>query len=632
LLAFGLRVYQLDHFSFWLDEGLTPYRSGYAIAEILSNRITIQEGVSYDTHPPLYYLLIHFSRQAWGESDFAYRYFSVLCGLLTIPVLYKLGWRLHGRRLGALAAVLMAINPLQIWYAQEARMYALLVLLALLSSYLLWRTLTHPALSERRLWRSAALYGLLAALMVYTHYAAVFLVGAQGLFWLALLWRRGHYKLIGMGATLLAATAVPLIPYTVPRLFAGVEANYFYIPPWTMLRDVTHGFAFGVTADDGRRLITLLELATAAMLLAGLFYLGRGRQRPAFLLTYLLAVVVGLALGSLLKPMYLGVRHIMIGSPAFYLLVAGGVLAVGRWGGRPALLLALGPTLLAPLWSLHNLYHDGSYAKDNIREMVFYMDVWAGQQDVVVYNNAILLPLHFHYSRRPDVTATAVPIYPHPADERTEAQLAALAADYRRVWFVPDPPFNDLDAAGLAAGWLESHAVRWQRQHFHGPNLLAAVALYQTAEPFLFPPPLGMTPLTAVWDSAHLVGWRPQFEPTAVGPRLWFTLVWDGRYPLPADGTLTARLTTADGVVWASYEQPLRPAAADDWLWPGVGWAQFDYSLHISPGTPPGLYRLSLHLDDPAASLLLTELTIRPESDWPFAPPALPHPWASKFE
>jgi hypothetical protein len=58
LLAFGLRVHQLDDFGFWLDEGLTPLRSSYSVPDILSNRITIQEGVTRDTHPPFYYLLI----------------------------------------------------------------------------------------------------------------------------------------------------------------------------------------------------------------------------------------------------------------------------------------------------------------------------------------------------------------------------------------------------------------------------------------------------------------------------------------------------------------------------------------------------------------------------------------------
>ena len=54
LLGFWLRVHNLDAFSFWTDEGLTPARSGYPIAQILRNEIVIQGYVSTDTHPVSY--------------------------------------------------------------------------------------------------------------------------------------------------------------------------------------------------------------------------------------------------------------------------------------------------------------------------------------------------------------------------------------------------------------------------------------------------------------------------------------------------------------------------------------------------------------------------------------------------
>ena len=104
LLAYGLRLINLGAFSFWTDEGLTPLRSGYSIIEILSNRILIQEAISKDTHPPFYYLIIHLTQQLWGETDFAYRYPSLLAGVLLVPLLYQFGRRLQNKRVGLLAA------------------------------------------------------------------------------------------------------------------------------------------------------------------------------------------------------------------------------------------------------------------------------------------------------------------------------------------------------------------------------------------------------------------------------------------------------------------------------------------------------------------------------------------------
>jgi mannosyltransferase len=129
LLAALLRAYHLDHFSFWIDEALTPLRTSQNVGDIIAGRTFIQEAVSQDTHPPLYYLLVYITRLLWGESDYAYRYFSLLMGVLLVSIVFQLGRELFGRQAGVLAALLVAINPLYVWYSQEARMYTLLVLL-----------------------------------------------------------------------------------------------------------------------------------------------------------------------------------------------------------------------------------------------------------------------------------------------------------------------------------------------------------------------------------------------------------------------------------------------------------------------------------------------------------------------
>ena len=87
LLGYALRIANIDAFSFWTDEGLTPLRSSYPLSLILRNQIIIQDVVTIATHPPLFYLMIHFSRQLFGETDFAFRYPSLLASVLTIALL-----------------------------------------------------------------------------------------------------------------------------------------------------------------------------------------------------------------------------------------------------------------------------------------------------------------------------------------------------------------------------------------------------------------------------------------------------------------------------------------------------------------------------------------------------------------
>ena len=129
LLALGLRAYRLDGQSLWNDEG-----TSVALAARSLEQIT--QGAAADIHPPLYYYLLHFWQQAFGQSERAVRALSVLSGVLLVFVTYLLGRRLRGAPVGLLAAFLAAIATFQVYYSQETRMYILAALLSALSVYL----------------------------------------------------------------------------------------------------------------------------------------------------------------------------------------------------------------------------------------------------------------------------------------------------------------------------------------------------------------------------------------------------------------------------------------------------------------------------------------------------------------
>ena len=592
LLAYALRLHNLDAFSFWTDEGLTPLRSGYSIGEILSNRITIQEGVTKDTHPPLYYLIIHFTQRLFGQSDFAYRYPSLLAGILLVPLLFQFGRRLQTVPAGLFAALFTAVNPLQIYYGNEARMYTLFVLLVASASYVLWR-----ALSGANLRRSLLLYILLAGLAFYTHYTAVFLIGVQGLFWIWLLWREGYKRLIiGLGVLALLL-AIPVIPVTVPRFFSGAEADYFYVPPTVMLMDVLRFFSLGLTADFNEILVSIMLLAVLVLALVGLYSAGSWLKR-LFMLAYLLAVVFGLMAGSLIKPMYQGVRHIMAGSPAFLLLLAMGadfLLQTSRQSDRSrrfvlglaGIALVLAP-LLGSVYALDNLYNDPTYAKDDLRSLIQYVERRAGANDVVLYNNAILLPLHEHYQARQDLPVTALPVYPHGADG-VEEQLAELAAQVERIWFVTDPPADDRDADGRVPGWLADNLQDIDNESFHARTTVVHSTGYRSAASAIENVPHDGVTLALSWPGLPtLQGVRNGAAQAAGGGTMWVDLFWQGDVEVPpADTTIRLWLQDTDGGNWAKYEQSL----SDDFdNWPADNLVRESYKLPLPEAMPPGSY------------------------------------------
>jgi uncharacterized membrane protein len=135
-LAFFLRTYQLDRQALRGDEAATVLYSALPVTELWElSRIT-------DPHPPLYYLMLHPWQGLVGESAWAMRFAGVTASVLAVAVLYALTRRTrHSFEISLLAAGFLAVNPFQIWLAQDVRSYPFFTLLGLLSSAALWLAL-----------------------------------------------------------------------------------------------------------------------------------------------------------------------------------------------------------------------------------------------------------------------------------------------------------------------------------------------------------------------------------------------------------------------------------------------------------------------------------------------------------
>ncbi|MCK4471017.1 MAG: glycosyltransferase family 39 protein, partial [Anaerolineae bacterium] len=141
-----LRVYQIGVKGLWLDEAFSVWLGWQPVGEMMGWLVRI------DQHPPLYHLLLHFW-MVLGDDQATVRSLSALCGTLTIPVVYLLGRRLGDDKVGFLAALVLAVSPFHVRFAQETRMYTLLTLNVSLALYALVRLLTDPRSAEARLGR-----------------------------------------------------------------------------------------------------------------------------------------------------------------------------------------------------------------------------------------------------------------------------------------------------------------------------------------------------------------------------------------------------------------------------------------------------------------------------------------------
>lgn len=229
LMALAVRLFRLDGQSMWSDEGLSLYRAQLNLTGILSNIIMVGDVPTLDTSPPLYFLLLAGMRALAGETTFALRYTSAALGVLSVPLIYALGRKLFAPRVGVVAALLLALSPIHVYYSQELRNYSLLLALNLLSVWLLWSFLK-AATGRQRLALGVA-WLVVVVLMVYTHYFALFVLAFEGLALVIGLLRRRAARLVVALLALAALVAAPLIPFGLSRLRAGPQFHFTEMPP-----------------------------------------------------------------------------------------------------------------------------------------------------------------------------------------------------------------------------------------------------------------------------------------------------------------------------------------------------------------------------------------------------------------
>lgn len=154
LVGLVLYVLRLGAAPLWYDEAVSEWMAELPLARMIS-------ATAADTHPPLYYALLHFV-QWLGNSPFVLRLPSVFAALVVIYLTWEIAREFNLSRIARIIGVgLLLVIPFQLWFAQEARMYTIFeafVLGALLA-----------ALRRRWLWFVA-----LNALALWTHNYGLF--------------------------------------------------------------------------------------------------------------------------------------------------------------------------------------------------------------------------------------------------------------------------------------------------------------------------------------------------------------------------------------------------------------------------------------------------------------------------
>ncbi len=151
------------HGRYWIDEGLSVGIASHPLRDIPSV-------LRLDGSPPLYYFLLGVWQRLVGDGEARTHALSLAFALATVPVGFFAARRIFDERAGWFVAVLAAFNPFLSYYAQETRMYTLVVAL----SMVMGATFVLAFVRGERRWTIG--FVLSATALVYTHNWGLFAV------------------------------------------------------------------------------------------------------------------------------------------------------------------------------------------------------------------------------------------------------------------------------------------------------------------------------------------------------------------------------------------------------------------------------------------------------------------------
>ncbi len=621
LLAAGflLRLLRLNWQPLWWDEGYSVYFATEPVARMIWL-------TAHDIHPPLYYALLH----GWlglfqSAQPVVLRIFSVVAGMLALPLL---AWLAHTffpqrPRLIQLTLLLLAVNPLHLFYSQEVRMYGLAMALGMISTIFFWQIVQRLGnTTQIRLAYVGYIVG--STLALYTLYYTALLFVAH------LIWASWHFRqrLRQVGTLLLADTVVallyaPWLAYAGPKLIAyvGSKVQSDQDQPLTLLNYLgRHLIAFtSGHITPASSLLRMLSAIGIIVIILLIFTLRSTLRRPtedptlgqapssapfAALGTFLL---VPIAIGFVLNLRYPffpagGERLLLFVLPYFLLLVAAAIeQSWQRW--RMGLWALIGLLISAGI-GIATFYTTPRYAEHDYRPLIQQV-VQQGTDNDTVF---AIFPWQIGYWRAyAPAHGLTVEHGPWPilvaegalTWNATLQQTLATMLGRGTVWFPAPLSFGSSLPAEIER-YLAAHATNLENVWYSAATRLSAWHTLSAAPLQPVAAEFGPLRLTAAGINPHEIASANQ--PIQVG------LAWQINDSTQSWG-VTLRLQDSTGHTWANRDYdplgslsnaPIKLASATDIASEVVD----QVGLIIPVGLPPGPYVLVVGVTNGVDTLL----------------------------
>jgi uncharacterized membrane protein len=515
LVGLLLRAATIDTRGLWLDETTTILQTSGTLLQTIQSQIG-------GTHPPLFHSLMHFWIYWFGTGEIAIRSFALVFGVAAIPIAYWAGSVIYDRRVGTMAAGILAVSPFFIWYSQEARMYTMVLFFALLSVGFFSLALEKNDLIH---WFAYFAFSLMGA---FTQYLFILLVIGQGIYYVLFevidreiqLGRRGERR-FSRGNPLGLIEDVPtLVPYVIAIVLMAVPVLIWlnwavFFPPIgeaTLVGAVTtSGLGYGAPKPSlairfNDVIQTIVELLAGShnpaityalvamwplMIYFAMLVMGGGRyitRRTTLLLCSASGVLVVWGLGQWQGVVLLSRYLIPMAAPGLLLLAS--VITQMHTGARRAT-ITIG-VLLCLVAYVSQSFDPNSVLRYQNREVMQHVVANEQQGDLILYEPFYIDVIVNYYLPR-NVVAYGFPRFGSKGEFRdTRAEifqdLNRIVGPARRVWIVRG--FQNVPSIGYQAfltdTWFEAHGFE---QTEHTVLNKAEWVLYESTLPTVTPTP-----------------------------------------------------------------------------------------------------------------------------------------------
>jgi 4-amino-4-deoxy-L-arabinose transferase-like glycosyltransferase len=608
--AFLLRRYNLGTQSLWFDEADLAARASADTGEILKNFLKAGE------NGPLYTLLLHFWIKLAGTGEMALRTPSLLAGTAAIPLIYMVGRKLTGSKVGLLAAFLLAISPYNIWYSQDAKMYPLAVTLTLASVWLFLKAL------ESRRWLTWILYIIITTLSLYIHVMCALIVVVQVAYYFGRRFVTGEplpehsRKQVLVSLGLLTLPYLPLALWQFVALWDGTVGTTWFVPVSLpdMFNSLIRRFAVNRSLEPWESLGAYAFLVLVLLGLWAVWRNSKNRLQAFFLTLYLALPVLAFYFLTTRIPLF-AERYLLIASPAYYLLAAGGIVwLANRRFTLPLAMVGLVLVTVTGGIALVNYNYSKEAQKEDWREAMKQLSREVRSGDVVLIMPGYLETAVNYYFKPAE--GVAVRTVPHgieipeavgdPADINLNDFLQKTIKGHERVWLVVSPErYRREDPREfIRTVWFDNNT-----QMFTDPQEFVGVKLYGYYFYLIPGTRAEFYPYTATNDYTFgdsLKLWGYDYRSSGAGPgvglpdgtvkvgeNLHLTLFFRKLLADNTDYEVTVRLVAKDGTDTAT-NYTAQPAGG---YYPTSKWDKGesvrDYrEIYIK--VPPGEYRLEV--------------------------------------